>query len=291
MSYSPSQTIKLGLIGNPIKHSKSPLLFKAAYENSEFIYDLVEAESANEALQRVINEEYIGVNVTSPFKDDVMKFVTKPDRVSSLLKSANILIREGEDIYSYNSDYYGVYNTIEDYIKSDGAIKITSALVIGAGGAGKAAALALRDMGLKVYLANRSVDKAAAFVNDINSCSIQSNKSTINNITIENKIDKNAKAITLNSINDIIDECQLIVYTLAFKIPQIDEARWGGKVVFEANYANAQFGGATENSTNKTKKLPYAYLNGKYWLYNQAIPAFKLFTQREPYSKDMWKVL
>ncbi len=282
---------KLGLIGNPIKHSKSPLLFKAAYNNSEFVYDLVEAESANDALKRVINEEYIGVNVTSPFKDDVMKFVTKPDRVSSLLKSANILIREGADIYSYNSDYYGVFNTIEDYIKSEGAIKITSALVIGAGGAGKAATLALKDMGLEVYLANRSVDKAAAFVNDINSCSIQSNESTVNNIAIENKIDKNAKAIDLNSINDIIAKCQLIVYTLAFKIPHIDETKWCGKVIFEANYANAQFCGATENSTTKTKKLSYTYLNGKYWLYNQAIPAFKLFTHQEPNSKAMWEIL
>lgn len=274
---------KLGLIGNPIQHSKSPLLFKAAYSNSEFVYDLVEAETAEDAIQRVIKENYIGVNVTSPFKDDVMKYVTHPNRVSSLLKSANILIREGENIYSYNSDYYGVYNTIEEYSKKENAIKITTALVIGAGGAGKAAALALKDMGLKVYLANRSVDKAISFVDDINSNNIESDKVTI--------LNKRATAVSLDQIKEIEDECQLIVYTLAFKVPQIDESRWVGKIIFEANYAKPQFNREKESNVNKADKLPYIYLSGKYWLYHQAIPAFKLFTKIEPNTKPMWEIL
>ena len=58
---------KFGLIGHPIAHSLSPALFKAGYDG-RYTYDLIEEESFEAAYSRFINE-YDGINVTAPFKE------------------------------------------------------------------------------------------------------------------------------------------------------------------------------------------------------------------------------
>ncbi|MEG1484105.1 MAG: hypothetical protein RSC28_01870 [Bacteroidales bacterium] len=237
---------KLGLIGNPISHSKSPALFAAAYSSYPFTYNLIEANTIQKAMERFFSEGFTGANVTAPFKDLVFKYITHPDRISSLLKSANIIIRKGEELHSYNSDYYGVKNTIEELIAN--GHPITKALVIGAGGAGKAATLALNDLGIKTFWANRTPLSYPAYIH-------------------------------LSQIPQYATECQLIIYTLAFKIKEMEEINLKNKIIFEANYANPQFANAE------------SYISGKHWLYNQAIPAFKLFTGIEPNTNEMKKTI
>ena len=150
---------KFGLIGNPISHSKSPALFKAAYPAGEFTYDLIQAPTCNKAMELFHANGYTGINITSPFKEEIMKYVTLPDRVTALMGCANIAIKEGEEIKSYNSDYFGVKETLKEYL-SGKEIESIKAMVIGAGGAGKAAALACVDLVMETILANRSAEKA-----------------------------------------------------------------------------------------------------------------------------------
>ena len=83
---------RFGLIGNPIAHSKSPALFKAAY-SGEDSYELIEAESLEASMDKFLNSDFKGINVTSPYKDVVMQYVSCPDRVSALLGSANVLLK------------------------------------------------------------------------------------------------------------------------------------------------------------------------------------------------------
>ena len=51
--------LKLGLMGNPISHSKSPALFNAAYTNSNFTYSLIEANTAEKAFELFTKENFI----------------------------------------------------------------------------------------------------------------------------------------------------------------------------------------------------------------------------------------
>lgn len=258
------KSFKLGLIGSPISHSKSPALFNAAYKENKYSYSLVEASNAQEAFNRFINEGFAGVNVTAPFKDDIMKYVDNPSDISAFLGSANTIINKNNKIYSYITDYYGVRNTIEDYMINNNC-KIDSALIIGSGGAGKSAALATKNLGIKTIIANRSLDKCQSFVNKLNSYS--------------NGTD--AEAISLDNIQIASKECKLIIYSLSLLIPQIDKINLNNNIIFEANYAHPFF----NNSQCKD------YLSGKYWLYNQAIPAFELFTSIKPDKEAMWKAL
>lgn len=251
---------KFALIGNPIAHSKSPALFKAAYPGSHHTYTLLEAPTCREAMERFTQEGYSGCNVTSPFKDEVMQYVSLPDKISSTLGSANTIISKEGRLYSYNTDYYGVKETLADFLKErecslDGSTP--TALVIGAGGAGKAAALAVCDMGMKVFLANRSSDAAAPYAARIG-----------------------AEYIPLERIPLVLPQTGIIIYNLSMEIPQLKNADLAGKVVFEANYAHPNL--ASSNAS--------CYINGRYWLYNQAIPAYRLFTGQEPCTSAMRQV-
>ena len=190
--------LKLGLMGNPISHSKSPALFNAAYTNSNFTYSLIEANTAEKAFELFTKENFIGANVTSPFKDDIMAFVDMPSNVSKFLGSANTIIHRKGKIYCDITDYFGVRNTIRDYIATTGN-NIKSALIIGSGGAGKAAALATKNLGLKTIISNRSIDKGISFTNSLNDFTGG----------------ENACFISLDDIAFAAKECSIIIYTLS----------------------------------------------------------------------------
>ena len=265
---------KFALIGNPIAHSKSPALFKAAYQGSHHTYTLLEAPTCREAMERFTQEGYSGCNVTSPFKDEVMQYVSLPDKISSTIGSANTIICKEGKLYSYNTDYYGVKETLADFIRDTGysfkgstptspAVGAgeagkAAALVVGAGGAGKAAALAVRDMGMEVFLANRSSNAAAPYAARIG-----------------------AEYIPLEKIPLVLPQTGIIIYNLSMEIPQLKNADLAGKVVFEANYAHPNL--ASSNAS--------CYISGRYWLYNQAIPAYRLFTSEEPCTCAMRQVI
>lgn len=266
---------KCGLIGNPISHSKSPALFKAAYGERPHTYTLIEAPGCREAMERFTGEGFTGINVTSPFKDEVMQYISFPDSISSTLGSANtIILREGK-LHSYNTDYYGVRNTLEEFLaKCPGggtahggttggtASACTgeglTAIVVGAGGAGKAAALAVKDMGMQVFFANRSSHAAAPFAENIG-----------------------AEYIPLEKIPLVLPQADIIVYNLSMEIEPLRGVSLEGKIVFEANYAHP----------NLSSSGAASYIDGRYWLYNQAVPAFRLFTGEEPFTPAMKGVM
>lgn len=286
--YTP---LKLGLIGNPISHSKSPALFRAAYSAYPFTYTLIEADTIEKAMERFLKEDFTGINVTAPFKETVFKYITHPDRISSLLKSTNIIIRKGknkEELHSYNSDYYGVKNTIEEKIQSAlPNLPIQNALVIGAGGAGKAAALALKDLGINTFLANRTLNNTIDFVNAVNEATLQSHAHPFDPFTKTPLLEP----IPLQQIPQYATKCQLIIYSLSFRIGEMEQVDLSEKIVFEANYAHPQFAPQNLPELQSLPALPYTYISGKYWLYHQAVPAFQLFTGIYPNTTAMKKVI
>jgi shikimate dehydrogenase len=286
---------KYGLIGNPIRHSQSPALFKEAYPGSADTYELIEAQSVEEAMQKVHDGGYSGINVTAPFKESVMQYVTRPDSVTTRLHAANTLIFNGTEVYSYSTDYLAVREILSmrcaqnqlsawsaatlseaatmrakadgnnddvaepaermersDFKRSGSCNIIRNGLVVGVGGAGKAAALALKDAGYKTIIANRTIDKAKEFAEKIG-----------------------AEFTGLNEVAKIAKQVAVVVYALPLKIEELKESDLSGVLLIEANYKNPSFSAAPN------------YVGGLEWLVNQAIPGFKLFTGREPSAERM----
>lgn len=264
---------RFGLLGTPISHSKSPALFLAGYGSFTHSYSLFETSTVEEAMELFVNGDIKGVNVTSPFKDSVMQFVSLPDRISSLLASANVLVKEMSAegslvIKSYNTDYYGVKNTIGEFLSNKDLLSagvrengVGKVAVVGAGGAGKAAALAMCDAGYEVCLINRSAGKVEDFANAIG-----------------------AVYVPFSDVVECLSAADIVIYCLSFFIPELSVVDWSKKIVFEANYARPSF--SEERGINCG-----LYIDGRYWLYHQAVPAFELFTGEKPNLLEMKKVM
>ncbi|MFD1569942.1 shikimate dehydrogenase [Halorubrum laminariae] len=155
-----------GLIGNPVGHSLSPPLHEAGYEaldlDARYVTFEPDADAAAAAITGAADLGVAGLNVTIPFKRDVADAVDA-DPLAERIGAVNTVdfapVREGDADRprGYNTDAAGVTRAFAHHdVSLDGA----AAVVVGAGGAGRAAAFALADAGAIVHVANRTAERA-----------------------------------------------------------------------------------------------------------------------------------
>lgn len=148
-----------GLLGNPVGHSLSPPMHEAAYTaldmDARYVTFEPDPENIEQALRGARALGIVGLNVTIPFKQDVFSFVD-PDPLAARIGAVNTIdISTGT---GYNTDAEGVVRALRahDVELSERG----TAVVVGAGGAGRAAAFALADEGMTVHIVNRTVERA-----------------------------------------------------------------------------------------------------------------------------------
>lgn len=159
-----------GVIGCPVEHSLSPLLqniyVKWTRQNLVYVPFRVEKEDLPAAIQGAYALNLKGLNVTVPHKQAVMGTLVEIDRTAKEIGAVNTLVRTEKGYKGYNTDVPGLTRAIrEEKIVMQGR----NCILIGAGGAAKAAAYMLIQEGAeKIYLLNRSLGRAeelAAWVN------------------------------------------------------------------------------------------------------------------------------
>ncbi len=157
-----------GLVGNPVGHSVSPPMHQAAYEECGIDASYVAFEPAVEEIEAAIRGAdslgIAGLNVTIPFKQDVLA-VVDPDPLAERIGAVNTIdFRADGPPKGYNTDAVGVTRSFaHHHVAVDGE----SAVVVGAGGAGRAAAFALADAGATVHIANRTAERAVSLADDV----------------------------------------------------------------------------------------------------------------------------
>jgi shikimate dehydrogenase len=149
---------KFGLIGFPLSHSFSKRYFSEKFKEleiqSENQYDLYEIEDVN-GVKDIIknNPELVGINVTIPHKLAIIPLLDEIDPAAKRIGAVNVVkIAKSGKLIGYNSDYYGFKKSLEDFL---GDVKDLKALVLGNGGATKAVAVALQDMGIEYKIVSR----------------------------------------------------------------------------------------------------------------------------------------
>ena len=280
--------MKFGLIGHPIAHSLSPALFKAGYD-SRYPYQLIEGADFEDSYRRFL-EGYDGINVTAPFKEPAF---AKADILSPECKAigaTNLLVKTPDGIKAYNSDYLGVRMWLSDVAEglkrtpptpsswapppaARGVARFSSpqphqtavkALIVGLGGAGKAAAAAAESLGMEVIRMNRTV--------------------------------RDADTKPLSNFRECFREADIIIYNIPTAIPELyeltDEDFGAGrpKYILEANYRKPSF---DEMLLQKMRTAnPMAeYTSGKIWLLYQAVTGYEIFTGEKPDLRKMSDVL
>ena len=156
-----------GVIGNPIGHSRSPLMHKHWLRRYGIRGDYVPLQVAEQDLESVIRTlprmGFVGVNVTLPHKAAVMQFADHLSDRAILVGAANTLIfRDDGTIFADNTDGYGFMVNIRQRAP-DWDPKAGPALMLGAGGAARAIIVALADAGVpQILLTNRTRAKSEA---------------------------------------------------------------------------------------------------------------------------------
>ena len=283
---------KFGLIGHPIAHSQSPALFRAAY-GGKYAYDLIEGDVFEESYRRFL-EGYAGINVTAPFKGNAYRMTDIRSRECERVGATNLLVKTDKGIKGYNTDYYGVVLTVLSAVRSVfGAAgpddlsalparpspqemrdalggKVKKALVVGCGGAGKAAAAAVADMGLETTLMNRTAEKAESLAKTLS--------------------DSNVKVLPVSKLVEAVAQSDITIYTLPAPTGGevfLKECFKPGdrKILIEANYRDPVLKDILESVPGCT------YIHGQTWLLFQAYAGYDIFTGETPSIENMASIL
>lgn len=310
---------KFGLIGDPLRGSRSPRLFGAAY-GGKYPYELIEGADFEASWGRFV-AEFDAVNVTAPFKELAFRRVAEISGVVTgpvaRIGATNLLVKRqgsgegqlgcwggGEEqsghhrppvIEAHNSDFSGVVLSIAEaylpgltaecyrqfgdraYIKVHQAAaqlipslfpEPPQALVVGCGGAGKAAAVAAAELGFRTAIMNRTPEKAQAFAESL-------------------REEYDFLPVPLSDFQGALRECDLVIYTIPTAITALDEltkedfegenpdSGAPSKVIIEANYKNPSF---REELKTKIEAAGAQYVPGTRWHLFQALAGYGIMT-------------
>ena len=246
------------VIGNPIDHSLSPRLhnFWIKKYNIKAIYEKVKLEKSKikETINELKENKIDGINITIPFKKDVIHYLDEMTDIAQETQSVNTIFKKDNKIIGENTDVYGFSEAIK---LSSFNPKNKKALILGAGGVSPSIILALKKMGVSVIsLSNRTKQKAEDLKKSFPFIKIIDWGETVKSDLIVNATSVGIKA------NDEI---------------KLDFSKIGGQLFYDVIYNPPQ-----TNFLSKAKELGKKTENGKNMFIYQAFKAFKIWHSVNP---------
>jgi shikimate dehydrogenase len=246
--------------GSPIFQSKSPLMFNAAFRELEMDahYVRLAASTAREIMTTAREIGIEGLNVTAPFKTDVIEYLDEVEASAREVGSVNTIVRRDGAYVGYNTDVAGVRQAVRGNGFDPRGQK---AVVVGAGGAARAAALALIREGGRVTIVNRTFERARAAAERLG-----------------------CDALPLDRAAEALAGARLLVSAVSTESGLVDPALLPrDMVVLDANYGHpSPYSSATRG---------IVLIDGREWLLGQALPAFELFSGKTAPGAAMRRVL
>ncbi|MCD7724363.1 MAG: shikimate dehydrogenase [Clostridiales bacterium] len=164
------KTRTCGLIGNPVEHTLSPVIHNtlAARMGHNLVYvpfPVAEGKVAD-AVKGAAALNLLGLNVTVPYKSEVIGSLQDIDPLAAHIGAVNTLVRTEGGYKGYNTDMEGLYRALESEGIRIGGEEI---ILLGAGGAARAVAYLCASKGAeRVYLLNRTLEKAQTVASEVN---------------------------------------------------------------------------------------------------------------------------
>ena len=149
-----------GVAGDPVAHSLSPAIMNAAFrrENVNAVYLALHAKTLKDLLNCVRQIPIHGLSITMPYKEAILPHLDNTDSHTTKIGACNTVVRAQDGkLYGFNTDTSGVVRPLERRLTTLQDAKI---LVLGAGGAARAAVFGLKERGAEVFILNRSLAAA-----------------------------------------------------------------------------------------------------------------------------------
>lgn len=149
-----------GVAGDPVAHSLSPAIMNAAFrrENVNAVYLALHAKTIKDLMTCVREIPIHGLSVTMPYKQAILPYLDNTDSHTSKIGACNTVVRSQDGkLYGFNTDAAGIVRPLERRLSTLDGARI---LVLGAGGAARAAVFGLKERGAEVYILNRTLGPA-----------------------------------------------------------------------------------------------------------------------------------
>jgi len=255
-------TQKYCLIGDPVKHSLSPIIMnKLFYEhgfNSIYFVCRVVKNRLREGVAGLCALDIKGFNVTIPHKVDILRYLDSVSEDVLKIGAVNTVLNTGDQLIGYNTDWIGVANTFKQF----GFNRFGKCVLLGAGGAARAVLFALEEICEEVIIFNRTFARAFDLASKYGDsrCRVTAKKWK-KNIIREEMLDSdlliNATSIGMDGVSTPIPK----------------EFITGNQVVFDLVYSPLN----TPLLSNACEKGAFV-IDGLWMLIHQAAAAFNIWT-------------
>lgn len=240
-NYRGTEELRLAVIGNPITHSKSPDLFQGLFSEDELegVYEKIELGGIQEI--KFLKNHYDGFNVTAPFKQSIIPYLDTLSEAAQKIGAVNTVYQKDDKWVGDNTDFIGILKAIES---AKNPSEIRNCLILGAGGAARAAAFAMNHSNIKSTIINRTFSKAAGLAQDFNLSAIEKAN---------------------------LEDYQLIINTVPepFSVINPDELN-SNHIVLDAIYPNSVF-------SQYSAEIGFTLIQGEVWLKSHALEAYQIF--------------
>lgn len=165
------KTRLLGLMGDPVEHTLSPVIHNTLSEilglNNVYVPFHVKKEGLAKAVEGAFQLNILGLNVTVPHKNDVIASLCSVSDEGLAIGAVNTLVRTENGYRGYNTDMLGLTREIKSYgIELEGR----KVIILGAGGAARAVAyMCMAEKASEIYILNRTLEKATEIAEHMNS--------------------------------------------------------------------------------------------------------------------------
>ena len=171
----PQGTKLCGLIGKPLGHTLSPLMHNAAFNALKLDYKYLEleidVEELGDTIKNLKDQCYRGLNVTIPYKCQVMEYLDEIDDLARKIGAVNTIVNNDGVLIGYNTDAYGAMAALKSNIEAENFLKMVNVkckvLILGAGGAARAVSFALAQQGMEILIVNRTFEKGNALAKEL----------------------------------------------------------------------------------------------------------------------------
>lgn len=196
------KTRTCGLIGNPVEHTLSPIIHNSLANmcniNLTYVPFLVSEEGLSQAVKGAYELNILGMNVTVPHKSAVLTDLKEIDELAEKIGAVNTLVRCEGGYKGYNTDMTGLLRAMQT---EDIGLQGETVLILGAGGAARAVAfLCVQNGADKIYICNRTKQKAETIAQEIRAKTNFSEIKALGYDELENMGEKSCLAIQCTSV-------------------------------------------------------------------------------------------
>jgi 3-dehydroquinate dehydratase/shikimate dehydrogenase len=254
-----------GVAGNPIRSSLSPVMMNTAFrrETVNAVYLALQTTKLTDLLKLVHEIPIQGVSITMPLKEEILPHLEQTDPLSAKIGAVNTIRLLDGKLFGFNTDVAGIVGPLEKRMSLRGA----KVLVLGAGGAARAAVFGVRDRGAEVFILNRTAETAQKLAR-------QSGSKTIK-----------MEALAKTSFDVIINATP--VGMTGNKAPQILEAKdLNTRLVFDLVYNPLE-----TPLLHMARQKGIAIITGVEMFVQQGARQFEIFTGKPAPEEEMFRVV